>query len=69
MNFLKRKQYLVKPRLQLKYVALCGVTIFVAAVLIYYSFLKSLLTAPGMEQVSAGTIQNFIRTYNTGFFC
>jgi len=67
MSF-KRKKYLVKPRLQLKYLLLLALVMFVSAILIYYSFLNSLLTSPGMDQLSAGAAKNFVRSYNTGFF-
>ena len=64
----KRMQYLVKPKLQIKYLALLAVIILVLAILIYYIFLDSLLNAPGMDQLSAGAIKNFVRTYTSGFF-
>ena len=67
MSF-KRKKYLVKPKLQLKYLLLLALVMFVSAILIYYSFLNSLLTSPGMDQLSAGAAKNFVRSYNTGFF-
>jgi methyl-accepting chemotaxis protein len=41
---------------------------FVCAVLCYYAFLTSLQSAPGMDQLSAGTVKNFKRAYTSGFF-
>ena len=67
MSF-KRKQYLVKPKLQLKYLFLLALVLFISAVLIYYIFLNSLLTSPGMDQLSAGAAKNFVRSYTSGFF-
>lgn len=64
----KRMQYLVKPKLQIKYLLLLAVIILILAILIYYIFLDSLLNAPGMDQLSAGAIKNFVRTYTSGFF-
>ena len=64
----KRMQYLVKPKLQIKYLVLLAVIILILAILIYYIFLDSLLNAPGMDQLSAGAIKNFVRTYTSGFF-
>lgn len=64
----KRKQYLVKPKLQLRYLAILGFIIVVCAIMIYYAFLDSLLTSPGMDQLSAGTVKNFVRSYTSGFF-
>ena len=64
----KRKQYLVKPKLQLKYLFLLALVMFVSAILIYYMFLNSLLTSPGMDQLSAGAAKNFVRSYTSGFF-
>jgi len=53
----KRRQYLVKPKLQIKYLFLLAIIILILAVLIYYIFLDSLLEAPGMDQLSAGAIK------------
>ena len=64
----KRKNYLVKPKLQLRYLFLLALIMIISAILIYYSFLNSLLTSPGMDQLSAGAVKNFVRSYNTGFF-
>ena len=62
-----RRNYWVKPKLQLKYLLLLGGIIIVLAVLIYYTFLDILLSSPGMDQLSAGAVQNFIRSYTNGF--
>ena len=64
----KRKHYLVKPKLQLKYLVLLALIMLISAILIYYSFLNSLLSSPGMDQLSAGAVKNFVRSYNSGFF-
>lgn len=64
----KRKHYLVKPKLQFKYLVLLALIMLISAILIYYSFLNSLLSSPGMDQLSAGAVKNFVRSYNTGFF-
>jgi methyl-accepting chemotaxis protein len=64
----KRKQYLVKPKLQLKYLTVLGFIILISAVLIYYVFLDTLLSSPGMDQLSAGAIKNFVNSYASGFF-
>ncbi len=64
----KRKSYFVKPKLQIKYLLILASVIALLAVLIYYIFLDSLLNAPGMDQLSAGAVKNFIRTYTGGFF-
>lgn len=64
----KRRQYLVKPKLQLKYLSILAFIIVVSAMMIYYAFLDSLLTSPGMDQLSAGAIRNFVRSYTSGFF-
>ena len=62
-----RRKYWVKPKLQLKYLLLLACIIVVLAVLIYYTFLDILLSSPGMDQLSAGAVQNFIRSYTNGF--
>jgi len=62
-----RRKYWVKPKLQLKYLLILGGIIIFLAVLIYYTFLDILLSSPGMDQLSAGAVQNFIRSYTNGF--
>jgi len=62
-----RRKYWVKPKLQLKYLFILGGIIIFLAVLIYYTFLDILLSSPGMDQLSAGAVQNFIRSYTNGF--
>jgi methyl-accepting chemotaxis protein len=63
-----RKKYFVKPKVQWKYLIILAIVIVICAVLCYYSFLISLQNAPGMEQLSAGTVKNFRRAYTSGFF-
>mgnify|MGYP000958278659 CR=1 FL=1 len=64
----KRKQYLVKPKLQIKYLVILAFIIILCSIMIYYAFLDSLLTSPGMDQLSAGAVKNFVRSYTSGFF-
>jgi len=64
----KRKQYLVKPRLQLRYLTILGFIVLISAILIYYVFLDTLLSSPGMDQLSAGAVKNFVNSYTSGFF-
>lgn len=64
----KRRQYLVKPKLQLKYLTILGFIILISAVLIYYVFLDTLLSSPGMDQLSAGAVKHFVNSYTSGFF-
>lgn len=63
-----RRQYIVKPNIQIRYLLLLAGIIVVLAILIYYIFLDTLLSSPGMDQLSAGAIKNFVRTYTSGFF-
>lgn len=63
-----RKKYFVKPRVQWKYLIILAIVIMFCAVLCYYAFLTSLQNAPGMDQLSSGTIKNFQRAYTNGFF-
>jgi methyl-accepting chemotaxis protein len=63
-----RKKYFVKPKVQWKYLFILAVVLAVCAALCYYAFLTSLQNAPGMEQLSAGTVKNFRRAYTSGFF-
>ncbi len=63
-----RRQYIVKPNIQIRYLLILAGIIVVLAILIYYMFLDTLLSSPGMDQLSAGAIKNFVRTYTNGFF-
>lgn len=63
-----RKNYIVKPKVQWKYLVILAIVLVVCAVLCYYAFLTSLQNAPGMDQLSAGTVKNFKRAYTSGFF-
>ncbi|MDR1696174.1 MAG: methyl-accepting chemotaxis protein [Endomicrobium sp.] len=63
-----RKKYFVKPKTQWKYILILAGVILVFGALCYYAFLNTLVSAPGMEQLSAGTVKNFKRAYASGFF-
>jgi len=63
-----RKKYLVKPALQLKYVLIFTAVIIALGFLCYYAFFNALISAPGMESLSAGTVKNFRSVYANGFF-
>ena len=65
---IKRKHYIVKPKLQIKYLLILAAIIVISSILIYYVFLDSLLNSPGMDQLSAGAVKNFVRSYTSGFF-
>ena len=65
---IKRRQYIVKPKLQIKYLLILAAVIIISSILIYYMFLDSLLNSPGMDQLSAGAVRNFVRSYTSGFF-
>ena len=63
-----RKKYFVKPKTQWKYLIIIAVVMIIFGVLCYYAFLNSLTSSPGMDQLSAGTVKNFKRTFTGGFF-
>lgn len=63
-----RKKYFVKPKTQGKYLVVLAIIMILFAVLCYHVFLHSLTQTPGMEQLSAGTVKHFRRTYTGGFF-
>jgi len=67
MNFWRRK-YLVKPSIQIRYLVILGVIMIVSSALVFFVFFDALMRSPGMDQLSAGAIANFKRTYLTGFF-
>jgi len=62
-----RKKYFVKPRLQARYLIILAVIMIFLGAFCYYAFLNSLVSSPGMEQLSAGTFRNFTRAYTNGF--
>lgn len=62
-----RKKYLVKPKTQWKFLIFLTVIMLVLAILCYYVFWDSLLKTPGMDQLSAGAVKYFKRTYTGGF--
>ncbi len=63
-----RKKYFVKPRTQWKYLLILAIVMVILSILCYYAFLNSLTSTPGMDQLSAGTVKHFKRTYTGGFF-
>ncbi|MCL2485808.1 MAG: hypothetical protein FWF00_03670 [Endomicrobia bacterium] len=63
-----RKKYFVKPKTQWKYLVIFAVVMVILGTLCYYAFLNVLVSAPGMEQLSAGTVKNFKSAYASGFF-
>ncbi|AKL98128.1 HAMP domain-containing protein [Endomicrobium proavitum] len=63
-----RKKYLVKPKLQWRYFVILALIMAVLGVLGYYAFLNSLVSTPGIEQLSSGTIKSFKSAYSNGFF-
>ncbi|MCL2389844.1 MAG: methyl-accepting chemotaxis protein [Endomicrobia bacterium] len=63
-----RKKYFVKPKMQWRYLLILMIIMIILGVLSYYAFLKTLVSAPGMEQLSAGTVKNFTNAYTNGFF-
>ncbi|MDR1941536.1 MAG: methyl-accepting chemotaxis protein [Endomicrobium sp.] len=63
-----RKKYFVKPGTQWKYLIIIAAIMAVFAVLCYYAFWNSLVSTPGMEQLSSGAVKYFKRTYTGGFF-
>ncbi|MCL2389093.1 MAG: HAMP domain-containing protein [Elusimicrobia bacterium] len=66
-NFFRRK-YLVKPGIQIRYIIILGIVMIVASALVFFIFFDALMRSPGMDQLSAGAMANFQRTYMTGFF-
>lgn len=63
-----RRQYIVKPSIQIRYLSILAGIIVILAILISYIFLNTLLSSPGMDQLSEGDKQFFIRMYKGGFF-
>lgn len=62
-----RTKYIVKPRLQIKYLIVAMLVVFVTAVAVYYAFWSSLVRAPGLDQLSAGEIKALECAYQTSF--
>ena len=62
-----RKTFILKPRLQLKYLVLSLVVVCLTGLAVYYAFWSSLVSAPGLEQLSAGEWRALQRAYQNSF--
>jgi|AGTN01.3.fsa_nt_gi HAMP domain. len=62
-----RRVYLVKPRLQIKYLIIALVVVVVTSIAMYYVFWSSLVRAPGIDQMSGGELHALERAYQTAF--
>ncbi len=62
-----RTRYIVKPRLQIKYLLIALLVVCVTALAVYYAFWSSLVRAPGLDQLSAGEMKALENAYQTSF--
>jgi methyl-accepting chemotaxis protein len=62
-----RKNYIVKPRLQIKFLLIALLVIVVTAIAVYYAFWSSLVRAPGMDQLSSGELRALEHAYQVSF--
>jgi methyl-accepting chemotaxis protein len=62
-----RKNYIVRPVLQIKYLATVICVITLTAVATYFAFWSSLVRSAGLEQLSAGDMKAFERAYQINF--
>ena len=62
-----RKTFIVRPRLQFKYLALSLMVVCLTALAVYYVFWSSLVTSPGMEELNSGEVRALQYAYQTNF--
>lgn len=64
---MSRTTFIVNPRLQLKYLILSLLVVAMTGLAVYYVFWSSLVTAPGMDALSAGEMRVLEHAYRTNF--
>ena len=62
-----RKNYIVRPALQIKYLATVIAVIALTAAATYFAFWSSLVHSAGLEQLSAGDMRALERAYQINF--
>lgn len=62
-----RTTYIIKPRLQIKYLIIALIVVCVTAISVYYAFWSALITAPGMDELSSADWHVLQRGYQTSF--
>jgi methyl-accepting chemotaxis protein len=62
-----RTHFIVKPRIQIKYLLISLFVVCLTAVAVYYAFWSALAGSPGLEELSAGDWHALARAYNTSF--
>jgi methyl-accepting chemotaxis protein len=62
-----RKTFIVRPHLQLKYLAVSIALVLLTGVVVYYVFWSTLVAAPGLEQLSSGEWSALQRAYRVSF--
>jgi methyl-accepting chemotaxis protein len=64
---MNRKHFIIKPRLQIKYMLISFLVVCVTAMAVYYVFWSSLVRAAGMDQLSGGEMSALHHAYNVSF--
>jgi methyl-accepting chemotaxis protein len=62
-----RTHYIIKPRLQIKYLVIALLVVGLTAAVVYYVFWSALVRAPGIDQLSSGEMRALSGAYNAGF--
>ncbi len=62
-----RKQFIVKPRIQLKYLFITVLAIVATGLAVYFALWSSLVNSAGLEQFTAGEWKALERAYQTSF--
>lgn len=62
-----RKQFIVKPKIQLKYLLITVLAIVATGIAVYFALWSSLVNAAGLEQFTAGEWKALERAYQTSF--
>jgi methyl-accepting chemotaxis protein len=64
---MQRKHFIIKPRIQVKYMAISFFVVCLTALTVYYAFWSALERAPGMDQLSGGELSALYHAYNVSF--
>ena len=62
-----RKQYIVKPKLQFKYLLITVFAIIITGLAVYFALWSSIVNSAGLEQFTAGEWKALARAYQTSF--
>lgn len=62
-----RTHFIIKPRIQLRYMLISLLIVCLTAIAVYYTFWSALVGSPGMDQLSGGELRAIYDAYNVSF--